>query len=361
MRDWHPGHSGVERRGRRAPWVRWLLCGALVLGASSGCANRTKPAEADYSGQAKFAYEEAMEDFKSSDWLEALKKFNFVRTKFPYSKYAALATLRIADTYYEQEQWADAVSSYRRFIQLHPTHPELPYAQYRIGLSFYEQLPGDWFFMPPAYERDLASTEDAERECRRFLEQYPNSQYAEEIAEKLKIVRQRLADHEFYVATFYLDREAPRAAAMRLTALLERFPGLGFDQEAMFLLGKSYLLLADVAKAVETWKALVEQYPGHPLAREAEGYMRRHDLMAVLQAAPAAPVKSAPKRVAAEPEEKPEATPGVEQLPEPDGEELKLKLGGSGPGGGLKLDEPELPSSLDPEDGEGGDEEAPEE
>jgi len=356
MKHWHPGHSGSRGWGRLRGWAGAAVAVALLGGAlGGGCAGRQKPEEADYSGQAKFAYDEAMDDYKSSDWLEALKKFNFVRTKFPYSKYAALATLRIADTYYEQEQWPDAVSGYRRFIQLHPTHPELPYAQYRIGLAFYEQLPGDWFFMPPAYERDLASTEDAERECRRFLEQFPNSSYAEEIAEKLKIVRQRLADHEFYVATFYLERSAPRAAAMRLSGLVERFPGLGFDQEALFLLGKSYILLSDVAKAVETWKRLIDQFPDHPLASEADTYMRRHNLMAALQTPATLPAAaSGPSKAAPEAEAAPEVpAPLAEPLPEVEEGGLQLKLGGEG-GGGLQLEGPDLPSSLEPEGGEDG-------
>ena len=120
--------------------------------------------------------------------------------------------------------------------------------------------------MPPAYERDLTSTEDAARELSKFIELYPNSQYAEEVSEKLATVRERLADHEFFVATFYLKREEPRAAAMRLQGLLERFPGVGFDEEALFLLGKSYLMLGDVGQAVAVWSELERNHPKKPLA-----------------------------------------------------------------------------------------------
>ena len=62
---------------------------------------------------------------------------------------------------------------------------------------------------------ELAWPEDALDELENFLRDHGTSQYAEEIHEKLVIVRQRLADHEFFVATFYLEREQPRAAALR--------------------------------------------------------------------------------------------------------------------------------------------------
>ena len=283
MRSCHSSHSSVNEKTIRrgllcvlTALALFLLVGSLSL--SVGCSGRQKPAADDYAGQAKYAYEEANDAFEGSEYIEALKRFNYVRTKFPFSKYAALAALRIGDTYFEQDQMADAIEAYRRFIQLHPTHPDVPYAQYRIGLAYYEQLPGDWFFLPPAYEKDLASTEDAMRALKKFLDLHPNSQYAEEVAEKLTTVRQRLADHEFFVATFYLKRDEPRAAAMRLQGLLDSYPGVGFDEEALFLLGKCFVLLGDVPQAVKKWRTLTEQYPDHPLAVEVGDYIARHGL-----------------------------------------------------------------------------------
>lgn len=279
MRNCHLRHSaGASRRELVLARPGLLVLLLVLTGLAVACSGKAKPADDDYSGQAKYAYDEGMEALEGSDYLEASKQFNYVRTKFPYSKYATLAMLRVADTHFKQDQYPEAIEAYRRFIQLHPSHPDVPYAQYRVGLSFYEELPGDWFFMPPAYEKDLTSTEDAERELKRFLELFPNTQYAEEVTDKLATVRQRLADHEFFVATFYMKQDRPRAAAMRLQVLLDRFPGIGFDQEATFLLGKAFLMLDDVGQAVGTWRGLIAEYPDHPLAIEADRYIRANGL-----------------------------------------------------------------------------------
>jgi len=318
----------VEREVRRRRGVSQRLlvwCAVLFMAfaaVSAGCASRPKPAEGDYAGQAEYAYLEAMDRFESSDYLEALKRFNFVRTKYFYSKYAALASLRIGDVYFDQDKMPEAIESYRRFVQSHPSHPDVPYARYRSGLAYYEQLPGDWFFMPPAYEKDLASTEEAEKELQRFLELHPTSEYAEDAAAKLKTVRQRLADHEFYVATFYINREEPRAAARRLNALVTRFPGLGFDQEALFLLGKSYLQLSDVNKAVETWGSLIEQFPDHALANKADSYIRAHGLIQTLEAqrraeAAAMDARKADMEALNELDGEPDIDEALDSLPDP--------------------------------------------
>ncbi len=271
--------ADCAQQPRRQKRTLLLLAIIASLMLTVACAtSRPKPAQDDYTGQARYAYDKGFDSYESGEYTEALKTFNFVRTKYPYSEFAALASLRIADTYFAQDQYPNAIEAYRRFIQIHPTHQDVPYAYYRVSVSYYEQLPSDWFLVPPAYEKDLASTEEAMGALKRFLELYPNSQFSEEIAEKLATVRQRLADHEFYVATFYLQREKPRAAAMRLEYLLEAYPGAGFDQEALFLLGKAYVLIKDVPRAVASWNKLIEQYPDHPLARQAVNYIQRFGL-----------------------------------------------------------------------------------
>ena len=137
-------------------------------------------------------------------------------------------------------------------------------------------MPQDIFFKPPGYERELGSARDAARQLAKFLGQFPGSKHAPKAQERLRFVRRRLADHEFYVATFYLERERPRAAALRLTGLLRNYTGLGLDAQALFLLSRAYLELGDVNKAVRPLYDLVKYHPNHPLGQKASAYLRRH-------------------------------------------------------------------------------------
>ncbi len=231
-----------------------------------------------YQSVAKRAYDEAMEDLEDEDFIDAARKFNAIRARFPYSQFATLAELRLGDVYYEQERYASAIEQYRGFIKLHPNNEYVVYAAYRVSLSFHGQMPTDWFFLPPSYEKDLSKTKDAERELRYFIARHPKSKYTPEARKYLAQVRRQLADHEFYAAKFYLQNDNPRAAAMRLTNLLDKYSGLGLDPQSLFLLGRSYLELGDTKKAKAALEDLVEFHPNDPLADDAKDYLSQHKL-----------------------------------------------------------------------------------
>ena len=90
-----------------------------------------------------------------------------------------------------------------------------------------------------------------------------------------------VSEHEFFVATFYLKRDKPRAAALRLEGLLERFPSSGYEGRAKFLLGKCFLLMADVPRAVAIWEDLIAKFPNHALSTTAADYIREFRLSGV--------------------------------------------------------------------------------
>lgn len=262
---------------RRAAALGISLC--LSAGMLSGCVTGSSGRVASYSDQAQAAFAEAEDAFEGGEYLEAIRRYNLVRTKFPYSQLAPISDLRIADAYFEQEKYATAIEQYRTFIKLYADHPEHVYANWRVAFCFYKQMPEDWFLLPPGYERDLARARDAQREIAYFLERHGKSKYAPEARRRLLESKRRLADHEMYVATFYLERSNPRAAAMRLTYLLKNYSGLGLDAQALYLLAKAYLELKDVDKALVALNDLIKVHPKSDEAQRARVYLREHNLM----------------------------------------------------------------------------------
>ncbi len=250
-----------------------LLCASSVT--MTGCATSSNNATATYSDQVEAAFQRGEEAYKSKDYIEAVRRFNTVRNQFPYSEYAAIAEIRIGDAYFAQEQYQTAIEQYRSFIQLHPNHERATYAYYQVALSYYQQMPGDWWFLPPSYEKDLSRAREAIRELNLFMRHFPDSEYANDASKKLGVARRRMAEHELYVANFYLDRENPRAAANRLTHLLKNYSGVGLDPTALFLLGRAYLQLGEVDKAIDALTDLVEVHPNSEPAKEAKKYLDR--------------------------------------------------------------------------------------
>lgn len=259
--------------GGRAAALRLvlMLAAAAALVACGGA-----PTDSSYADSARTAYEEAIEYYEDEDYLEAVKRLTTVKNKFAYSKYAALAELRIADSYYAQEKWVEAIDAYRTFAQSRPNHPEVPYALWRIGGSYYEQIPSDFLILPPVHERDPAATKDALRALESFVERYPNHEQAGDAREKILQCRRLLADQELYVARFYLRDERPVSARGRLERVVAEYTDLDDRwSEAALLLTRVYEAVGLTAEARQVAQRLIQSHPERPEAEEARGLLSR--------------------------------------------------------------------------------------
>ena len=251
-----------------------LLLAALALSPTCAALSSDVAGDVAYADDAKANYDLGVRTSESGRHLEAVKYFEYVRNKYPYSTFAALAELAMADSNFEREKYIEAIDGYRGFVKLHPRHPQADYAQFRIGLSHYKEIPSDFILFPPSSEKDQTPVHNALITLEEFLRLYPESKYAAEAKGLVADVRKRMADHEMYVANFYLHRERYKAAEGRLQTLVSDFKGLGYDGEALIKLGKVYIALKEPAKARETLEKLLKDYPQDSHRAEAERLLR---------------------------------------------------------------------------------------
>lgn len=249
----------------------------LALLASSCAGGGRDRGDVEYSTSARENYEQGMEALQDEEWLEGAKFFAFVKARFPYSKFAVLADLRIADAQFGAGAYLEAVDGYKQFIKYHPTHEMVSngYASFRIGEAYYKMLPDDWLLTPPSYEKDQSATTDALRELGTFMKSYPNSPFVERAKKMYVVCARALASHEWYVATFYWDKNRPMGTVLRLRTLLKRYPEVGYDEQALWLLGRAYLAVGRPKDAQTAFQTLVTKYPKHRLAGEARAALSR--------------------------------------------------------------------------------------
>ncbi len=246
---------------------------SLILAAFL-CACAGTPAPTGYSNTARHRYQLGLEALQDGDHLEAVKHLTYVKNKFAYSKYAALAELRIADSYFEQEKFIEAIDSYRLFMQGRPNHREVPFAMIRIAHANFEQRPSNFFLFPPSHEKDQAATRDALTAYRRYLQRFAEGEHAAVAKERVARCRGALADHELYVARFYLNDERPVSARGRLEGLVSGFSDAPEQwAEGAWLLVRVYADLGDKAKATETARTLIAKSPAHDRADDARAWL----------------------------------------------------------------------------------------
>lgn len=200
--------------------------------------------------------------YRHVDYTEAIETFQSIIDNYPYSEYAVQAELEIADAYFADEKWEEALSYYRDFADLHPDHEKVPYTIYRSALSHESRVEG--------IRRDQTATRNALVYLDRLLVRYPLSEYAKEAEPLWRSLQERLAESSEAVADFYLDREEYEAAAERYRTILNDHPGLGLDARVLYKLGECYAALQRLDEADRIFRTLVVHYRDSEYAFRAQ-------------------------------------------------------------------------------------------
>jgi outer membrane protein assembly factor BamD len=202
-----------------------LLAIVFILILASGCA-WWKKKETETTPQG--LYENAMnllQEKKYEKAGQALQKFN---EEYPLNEYTPLVELRTADVAFFSKKYAEAIVLYEEFKKLHPTHQEVPYAIYQVGMCHYNQM--------YSLDRDQTETEKAAEQFRYLIENFPQSEHAADAKAHMQLCLKRLADHEFYVGQFYFRTKKYKAALSRFEGILQKYPECGFGERVKSLM-----------------------------------------------------------------------------------------------------------------------------
>ena len=145
------------------------------------------------------AYKEGLKELNKGDALYAAKKFNEAEVLFPQSDYAPKAALMAAYSYYSQNYYGDAVSELERFIKIYPNHFNISYAEYLMGLCFYEQIIDE--------KKDLKSIDNAKVVFLDVIKKYPNTDFAMDAKFKIDMINNILSAKEIYIERYYFDKK----------------------------------------------------------------------------------------------------------------------------------------------------------
>jgi outer membrane protein assembly factor BamD len=189
-----------------------------------------------------------------------------LKASFPDSPpYTIWAELKIGDCHFLKKEYVEAIAAYEEFKKIHPSYEEIPYVQYQIGLSHYNQM--------LTLDRDQTPTKKALSSFEYLIANYPPSLFTDKAKEKVGVCKKRLADHEFYIGNFYYKQKRFQAAASRFEGLLQTYPKNPGEDETLYLLGKSYLELDQWKKAEAALMKIVTEYPKSTHYKTARGIL----------------------------------------------------------------------------------------
>ena len=214
----------------------------FIISCSKNVPEKKITVEKEMQLQMIEAYNEGLKELERGDALFAAKKFNEAEILFPQSDYAPRAALMAAYSYYSQDYYGDAIAELDRFIRVYPNHPRNDYAEYLLGLCFYEQIVDE--------KKDLQSITDAKITFQNLIKKYPKTDFAIDANYKLDLINDILAAKEIYIGRYYMEKKKWIPAINRFRSIIDQYDTTIYVEEALYRLVEIYYIigLEDEAK-----------------------------------------------------------------------------------------------------------------
>lgn len=247
------------------PWSRFIVAFTILLLLGACSSEEKRDPELDTLSMVEL-YNEAQEDIKDGSYDLAIGKLDALLSRFPFGNYAESAELNLMYAHLQNETPELTISLADRFIRLHPDHPQVDYAYYMRGLANYYSgfdltsrfLPGNTF------ARDMGATKTSFDDFSKLVNQFPNSPYANDAHARMIYLRNALAKHEIYIASYYIRRGTYVAALNRAKTVVDHYQETPSVAEGLAIMTECYYRLGLNELAENTKKILVANYPDSP-------------------------------------------------------------------------------------------------
>jgi outer membrane protein assembly factor BamD len=177
--------------------------------------------------------QEGLTYFDNEDYKEAALAFENAVMEAETPELAAKAQLFLGDSYFFREKYNEAIPSYEEYLRIYSDSKDAKFAMYRLGLCYYNQV--------ESIDRDQTNTKKALQIFMQLKSKYP--EFAKEVSldEKIKELREYLAEKDIYIAKFYFRIGKDKAAELRLKHFMENYTDTSYFPKATLMLVE-YLL-----------------------------------------------------------------------------------------------------------------------
>jgi len=240
---------------------RYCLIIVLLFISLVSCGGKPAVKQAEKFDPEK-AFVKGNEQLEKKNYEEARTTFLEVKNRDLTKTIAPLAQLKIADSYVQEEEPERAIAEYRKFLDSYPEHQYASYAQYQIAMVYFDQIESS--------ERGYSGAARALEEFEKLKQMFPRNPYKDIIDMKIEKSRNIIAEYEFLVGKFYYKKGSYNAAVGRFEGLLKNYPDYKGEANVLFFTGMSFGKLGQREKATEYLTLFIEKYPNSKLVKDAK-------------------------------------------------------------------------------------------
>ena len=199
-------------------------------------------------------YNVALTELEAGEFKNSAKAFNEVDRQHPYSIWATKAQLMSGYSFYQNNDYDEAIIALDRFISIHPANKDVPYAYYLKALCYYEQISD--------IGRDQKMTQLSLKALQEVMARFPSSKYSRDAAVKIDLTLDHLAGKQMEIGRYYENQGLHLGAINRYKKVVDNFQTTTHVPEALHRLTESYLALGLVDQAKKTASVLGHNFPG---------------------------------------------------------------------------------------------------
>jgi outer membrane protein assembly factor BamD len=232
-----------------------------VLALLAGCHSQARKLK---TANAETLYANAHKALNNNDFEYAIKQYEALTARFPFTNQARQARLDLIYAYYRKGEKETAIDAADQFLRENPTHPRVDYAWYMKGMIYFERTPWavERFFGVDMAKRPPTDLQKSITAFSTVVTQYPNSEYAPDALRRMTYLRNRLAEYEINVARYYVRRGAYIAAARRAEGVVEQYDGAPSEREALAIMLDCYRRLGYTELAANVERVYQANYAG---------------------------------------------------------------------------------------------------
>lgn len=259
--------KGLQGARASATRVALALATMTLAGCASTAIDTTQALNPDPPSK-MFADGDAY--MQAGKFEDAAQKFEGLDREHPYSPEARRAIVMAAYAYYRGGKTPEAIASAERYVALHPGTKEAPLAHHIIASSYFDDMKGP--------NRDQSATRKALDQLKILKTRYPESEYARNADNRIRLAEDNLAAAEMEVGRYYLKRKNYVAAINRFKTVVSEYQTTAHVEEALMRLTESYMSLGITREAQNATAILGHNYPDSKWYRDAYALLKSDGL-----------------------------------------------------------------------------------
>ena len=246
------------------PTARYFTLFTILL-SLWGCGPKSAKLQKSVVPPDKTLFETGSDYLGKGQYIRARLAFQTLMNTYPDSDMAADAVLAIGDSYYDEggtENLLQAEDQYKNFIVFFPTHPKAPDAALKIIAANARMM--------HAPDRDQSNSYKALDSVKKFLAQFPDSDYVPIAKQYQANFEETLALADLGVGEFYESKGNLAGARGRYQEIKEKYTSFSQMDEVLYRLAGIQEKSNNPDEAAINYSKIMSAYPFSKHADESK-------------------------------------------------------------------------------------------